>query len=80
MNRRGFLRGAGLLLAAPAIVRVGALMPVRAVEEPWRVVFEYEDLADVIRNIDPTATPFAEAVAYFRMRNALESIADTRRP
>ena len=29
MNRRGFLRGAGALLAAPAIVRASSLMPVR---------------------------------------------------
>lgn len=30
MNRRSFLRGAGLLIAAPAIVKVASLMPVRA--------------------------------------------------
>lgn len=29
MNRRSFLLGAGALLAAPAIVRVGSIMPVR---------------------------------------------------
>lgn len=41
--RRHFLRGLGLLLAAPAIVRVGSIMPVRAVPiasvalpaDPW---------------------------------------------
>lgn len=30
MNRRGFLLGLGAALAAPAIVRAGSLMPVRA--------------------------------------------------
>lgn len=30
MNRRGFLLGAASLLAAPAIVRVGSIMPVKA--------------------------------------------------
>ena len=36
-SRRGFIRGLGLLLAAPAIVRVGSLMPVRVVASanPW---------------------------------------------
>ena len=31
-TRRGFLRGVASLLAAPAIVRVGSLMPVKAIE------------------------------------------------
>lgn len=30
MNRRGFLAGVGGILAAPAIVRVASIMPVRA--------------------------------------------------
>lgn len=29
-SRRGFLMGAGILLAAPAIVRVASLMPVKS--------------------------------------------------
>ena len=33
ISRRGFLRAGAVLLAAPAIVRVGSLMPVRSVEE-----------------------------------------------
>lgn len=38
-SRRGFLLGAGALLAAPAIVRVSALMPVSVVEEEgWRLL------------------------------------------
>lgn len=32
VNRRRFLTGLGAVLAAPAIVRAGALMPVKAVE------------------------------------------------
>jgi hypothetical protein len=31
MNRRGFLTGIGALIAAPAIVRYGSLMPVRGI-------------------------------------------------
>lgn len=43
-SRRGFLLGAGALLAAPAIVRVSALMPVSVVEEEgWRVLEILED-------------------------------------
>lgn len=35
MNRRGFLLGLGAsLIAAPAIVRAGSLMPVRAIVQP----------------------------------------------
>lgn len=33
-SRRGFLIGAASLLAAPAIVRVESLMPVRAIRDP----------------------------------------------
>lgn len=32
MNRRGFLRGLTGILAAPAIVRVSALMPVKTIQ------------------------------------------------
>jgi hypothetical protein len=35
MNRRGFLRAAASFLAAPAIVRVGSIMPVKAFVEPY---------------------------------------------
>lgn len=35
MNRRGFLRGLTGFLAAPAIVRVSALMPVREFDDGW---------------------------------------------
>lgn len=42
MNRRGFLTGVAGLLAAPAIVRAGSLMPVSAFEqiptEVWEAV------------------------------------------
>lgn len=31
-TRRGFIRGASLILAAPAIVRFSSLMPVKAIE------------------------------------------------
>lgn len=31
LNRRSFIRGLGLLLAAPAIVHAGNLMPVKAI-------------------------------------------------
>lgn len=44
MNRRGFLFGAPALLAAPAIVWVGALMPISAAKwsVPVRIVWEIE--------------------------------------
>ena len=39
LSRRRFIHGAGLLLAAPAIVRAASLMPVRAVAMPEHVEF-----------------------------------------
>lgn len=43
MNRRGFLRGAGLILAAPAIVKVSALMPISAPKPAIRpIVWMFE--------------------------------------
>lgn len=47
MNRRTFLRGGLVLLAAPAIVRVASIMPVRAapLEQGWRLVaYEWKPL------------------------------------
>lgn len=39
MNRRSLLLGLSGLIAAPAVLRLGAHMPVRRVEEPfWRNV------------------------------------------
>jgi len=37
LSRRRFIHGAGLLLAAPAIVQAASLMPVRAVAMPEHV-------------------------------------------
>ena len=34
LSRRHFIRGAGLILAAPAIVQISSLMPVRAIPPP----------------------------------------------
>lgn len=38
-SRRGLIKGLGLLLAAPAIVRVSSLMPVRAYAEEIETVY-----------------------------------------
>lgn len=35
MNRRGFVLGAGALLAAPSIVRAASLMPVSVMDDPF---------------------------------------------
>lgn len=50
MNRRGFLTGLGAMIAAPAIVHAGNLMPVRAIE----------------RLILPSSPNFAELTAITR--------------
>lgn len=34
IRRRGFIAGLGALLAAPAVVRAGSLMPVRVMPDP----------------------------------------------
>ncbi len=39
LSRRRFIHGAGLLLAAPAIVQAASLMPVRAVAMPEYIEF-----------------------------------------
>lgn len=38
MNRRGFLRGVGALIAAPAIVRVSSLMAVSPLPADWPMI------------------------------------------
>lgn len=53
MNRRGFLSGFGALIAAPAIVHAGNLMPIKAVTwaDPvaWAGGLDYAELAGVTR-------------------------------
>ena len=49
ITRRGLIAGLGTLLAAPAIVRVSSLMPVKAWAEPpaagrWRILGEHPAL------------------------------------
>ncbi len=39
MNRRGFITGVGLLIAAPAIVRAASLMPINARLVPGRIIY-----------------------------------------
>lgn len=41
MNRRGFLRGLGSLIAAPAIVQASSLMPVRGIIMPTELLTVY---------------------------------------
>jgi len=49
-SRRSFLRGAALLLAAPAIVRVSSLMPVKAwAGEVSEEIYETFDLVHPLR-------------------------------
>ena len=53
-TRRGFIRGVGLLLAAPAIVRVASLMPVRALpsEPVMRMLTQYNVNSQMIERLD----------------------------
>lgn len=53
-SRRGFLTGLGAILAAPAIVRVASLMPVKALPAPWTHVryglgYKVTDLENSLR-------------------------------
>jgi len=62
-NRRAFITGLASLIAAPAIVRVSSIMPIKVMPEPevlYRTIHWWEDLTDVIYRIDPTETPFLE--------------------
>lgn len=68
IERRGFLTGIIALCAAPAIVRVGSIMPVKVMPddlgsvEDWFGRYELiqtrESLMDMIYNVKPTETPF----------------------
>lgn len=54
-SRRGFIRGLGLLLAAPAIIRVSSLMPVKVLpsESVLRMLTEYNPLdGQMIERLD----------------------------
>ncbi len=48
LSRRRFIRGAGLLLAAPAIVQAASLMPVRAVAAPEPLIGFWHDRKNVL--------------------------------
>lgn len=72
MNRRGFIRSALGLLAAPAIVRVSALMPISVANNvipaargfylmdsdfaTFAAIGSRKELVDTIWNIDPCET------------------------
>lgn len=43
LNRRGFITGLGALIAAPAIIRVADLMPIKAWKEPDGAWWEISD-------------------------------------
>jgi hypothetical protein len=55
IERRRFIRGALSLIAAPAIVRVSSIMPVKAI---YYDTEEILDLEDLIYCINPPPSPF----------------------
>lgn len=60
-TRRGLITGLISLVAAPAIVRAGSLMPIKAISPEIRWIWarpDIIDLVDLISNISPTDTPF----------------------
>ena len=47
LSRRKLIGGLGLLIAAPAVVRVASLMPVKALPEDWPMPFS-DDFYDAL--------------------------------
>lgn len=47
MNRRSFIRGLGLLVAAPAVIRVAQLMPIK----PWRPQLTEAEIVQAVNDI-----------------------------
>ena len=75
LNRRGLLIGLGSLIAAPAIVRVSSLMPVKVFKAGWEYVVEGVDQygLPVIERISLPARPIGPINA---MSYALEHISE----
>jgi hypothetical protein len=72
-SRRGFLAGLGAILAAPAIVRVASLMPVKALAPDFMTLDEYAErvLAPTVNNRLLTIDLITrEAVRLFKNSNA----------
>lgn len=67
MNRRSFLRGAGLILAAPAIVKVASIMPVRAAPVFQFSGFETRIPTWMIMNQKDWAELYSDRKAFLRV-------------
>lgn len=76
MNRRGFLKGLASALAAPAIVRSGVLMPVRAIVQPIQFTPYVGDQIPAPAGL--TLDLVKQAVELMRERNVPPYTADGR--
>ena len=65
LQRRSFLKGVGSLFAAPAIVRIESLMPIRALIVPELIVPEF-----VPQNLLTISMINSEAIKLFTNSNA----------
>ncbi len=48
LNRRGLITGLISFVAAPAIVRVSSLMPVKSYDNLWSKITPYSPISDVL--------------------------------
>ena len=77
-NRRQFLTGLSTLIAAPAIIKVASIMPVKAMtsnEELWRGLWG-ENLRILYGAADVTPMEFTGFTPLFNMDAAARSVAE----